>query len=54
MFAVLSQGVPNLFMIETIDSSKLASAINASWQKQEKPYRLKVMVQVNTSLEQSK
>lgn len=47
-------GVPNLFMIETVDSAKLASALNSSWEKQRKPNPLNVMVQVNTSEEQSK
>ncbi|XP_060712545.1 pyridoxal phosphate homeostasis protein [Hemiscyllium ocellatum] len=47
-------GVPNLFMIETIDSSKLADKVNQSWQKKQAAPRLKVMVQVNTSEEDSK
>eukprot|EP00061_Rhincodon_typus_P010637 g35091.t1 len=42
---------PNLFMIETIDSIKLADKVNQSWQKKQAPQRLKVMVQVNTSEE---
>ncbi|XP_078421518.1 pyridoxal phosphate homeostasis protein isoform X1 [Cetorhinus maximus] len=47
-------GTPNLFMIETIDSIKLADKVNLSWQKKQAPQRLKVMVQVNTSEENSK
>ncbi|XP_059497112.1 pyridoxal phosphate homeostasis protein [Stegostoma tigrinum] len=47
-------GAPNLFMIETIDSIKLADKVNQSWQKKQAPQRLKVMVQVNTSEEDSK
>ena len=47
-------GVPNLFMIETVDSAKLASTLNSSWGKQNKPSPLNVMVQVNTSKEESK
>ncbi|XP_078358533.1 pyridoxal phosphate homeostasis protein-like isoform X2 [Oculina patagonica] len=47
-------GVPNLFMIETVDSAKLASTLNSSWSKQNKPQPLNVMVQVNTSKEESK
>uniref|UniRef100_A0A8C0JMQ8 Pyridoxal phosphate homeostasis protein n=1 Tax=Canis lupus dingo TaxID=286419 RepID=A0A8C0JMQ8_CANLU len=46
--------VPNLFMLETVDSVKLADKVNSSWQKKGSPERLKVMVQVNTSGEQSK
>ncbi len=46
--------VPNLHMVQTIDTAKLATALSNSWQKQNKPYRLKVMVQVNTSGEESK
>jgi len=47
-------GVPNLFMVETVDSVKLASTLNSSWGKQNKPNPLNVMVQVNTSEEESK
>jgi uncharacterized pyridoxal phosphate-containing UPF0001 family protein len=46
--------VPNLHMVQTIDTAKLALALSNSWEKQNKPYRLKVMVQVNTSGEESK
>ena len=46
-------GVPNLFMIETVDSAKLASTLNSSWGKQNKIKPLNVMVQVNTSKEES-
>uniref|UniRef100_A0A8C6JK54 Pyridoxal phosphate homeostasis protein n=1 Tax=Melopsittacus undulatus TaxID=13146 RepID=A0A8C6JK54_MELUD len=46
--------VPNLFMLETVDSVKLADRVNSSWQKKGSPQRLKVMVQVNTSGEDSK
>ncbi|KAI9561729.1 hypothetical protein GHT06_012690 [Daphnia sinensis] len=46
--------VPNLYMIETVDSLKLASALNTSWTKLEKTEKLKIMVQVNTSGEENK
>lgn len=46
--------VPNLFMLETLDSVKLADKVNSSWQKKGSPERLKVMVQINTSGEESK
>ncbi|KAM4675005.1 pyridoxal phosphate homeostasis protein [Discoglossus pictus] len=46
--------VPNLHMLETIDSVKLADKVNGSWQKKGSSERLKVMVQVNTSSEDSK
>ncbi|XP_017889748.1 pyridoxal phosphate homeostasis protein [Ceratina calcarata] len=50
--------VPNLFMIETVDSEKLASALNNSWPKFRKQsdlnLKLNVMVQVNTSKEEEK
>ncbi|KAJ7305127.1 hypothetical protein JRQ81_010997 [Phrynocephalus forsythii] len=41
--------VPNLFMLETVDSAKLADKVNATWQKKGSSERLKIMVQVNTS-----
>ncbi|CAF90890.1 unnamed protein product, partial [Tetraodon nigroviridis] len=49
-------GVPNLHLVETVDSVKLADKVNSSWQRIRgaSPQRLKVMVQVNTSGEQSK
>lgn len=46
-------GVPNLFMIETVDSAKLATTLNSSWEKQNRVKPLNVMVQVNTSKEES-
>ena len=49
----LNSGVPNLFMVETVDSVKLATTLNSSWSKQNKPNPLNVMVQVNTSQEES-
>ncbi|KAG8574832.1 hypothetical protein GDO81_009354 [Engystomops pustulosus] len=45
--------VPNLYILETIDSVKLADKVNASWQKKGSAEKLKVMVQVNTSSEES-
>ncbi|KAG9354435.1 hypothetical protein JZ751_001144 [Albula glossodonta] len=49
-------GVPNLFMVETIDSVKLADKVNSSWQRLRaaNTQRLKIMVQINTSGEDSK
>ena len=41
-------------MVETVDSTKLADALDASWGKANKTNKLKVMVQVNTSGEESK
>ncbi|XP_068827221.1 pyridoxal phosphate homeostasis protein isoform X4 [Capricornis sumatraensis] len=46
--------VPNLSMLETVDSVKLADRVNSAWQKKGSPERLKVMVQINTSGEESK
>ena len=46
--------VTNLFMVETIDSAKLADALNTSCSKANRTNKLKVMVQVNTSGEESK
>ena len=41
-------------MVETVDSAKLASALSSSWGKQNKQNPLNIMVQVNTSEEDSK
>ena len=50
----LVSNVPHLWMIETIDSNKIATNLNTSWSKLDKPHKLKVLVQVNTSREESK
>uniref|UniRef100_A0A4W5Q474 Pyridoxal phosphate homeostasis protein n=1 Tax=Hucho hucho TaxID=62062 RepID=A0A4W5Q474_9TELE len=49
-------GVPNLFMVETVDSAKLADKVNSSWQRLRaaSTQTLKIMVQINTSGEESK
>lgn len=41
-------------MLETVDSVKLADKVNSSWQKKGPTEPLKVMVQINTSGEDSK
>lgn len=43
--------IPGLYLIETIDSEKLAKVINDGWKRLNKTSKLKVMVQVNTSNE---
>ncbi|XP_024941710.1 pyridoxal phosphate homeostasis protein isoform X2 [Cephus cinctus] len=49
-------GIPNLYMIESVDSEKLATSLNNAWPKfrMSEDSRLKVMVQVNTSQEEEK
>ncbi|CAG9794830.1 unnamed protein product [Diatraea saccharalis] len=48
-------GSPGLFMVETVDSEKLADNLNKHWLKFRKDEeRLKIMVQVNTSAEEAK
>jgi len=46
--------VTNLYMVETIDSAKLADAVNTSWSKANPTDKLKIMIQVNTSGEENK
>ncbi|KAK0165166.1 hypothetical protein PV328_003710 [Microctonus aethiopoides] len=48
--------VPNLYMVETVDTEKLASTVDSAWQKYKKQddSQLKIMVQVNTSGEKEK
>ncbi|XP_038219468.1 pyridoxal phosphate homeostasis protein [Zerene cesonia] len=46
---------PNLYIVETVDSAKLADNLNKQWEKFRKTDdKLKVMVQVNTSAEEAK
>lgn len=46
--------IPHLYCIETVHSSKLATAIDNTVEKAGKEEKLKVFVQVNTSDEESK
>lgn len=46
--------VPNLYMMECVDSEHLATRLDASVKKLELPHPLRVMIQVNTSGEDSK
>lgn len=48
--------LPGLHMLQTIDSEKLAEAVNSSWEKNRSGNdgRLKILIQVNTSNEQEK
>lgn len=45
--------VPNLDVVETLDSEKLASLVDKSWAASDKKDRLKVFIQINTSGEDS-
>lgn len=46
--------VPGIFVVETVDSQKLASLLDGAWSKLERPNKekLKIMVQINTSNEE--
>ena len=46
--------VPNLFLLETIDSTKLATKLNNALQSLPQPRNLRVFVQVDTSGETTK
>jgi len=46
--------VPNLYAVETVDSTKIADALNRAVENAEWKRRLNVYVQVNTSAEESK
>uniref|UniRef100_A0A2R5LIY6 Pyridoxal phosphate homeostasis protein n=1 Tax=Ornithodoros turicata TaxID=34597 RepID=A0A2R5LIY6_9ACAR len=46
--------VPNLYVVETLDSEKLAAALNRGWSQRNNPTPLNVMIQVNTSGEVQK
>ncbi|KAJ8944220.1 hypothetical protein NQ318_014582 [Aromia moschata] len=47
--------IPNLYIVETVDSKKLATNLNKNWPKFGPPdSKLKVMIQVNTSGEEEK
>ncbi|XP_021936728.1 pyridoxal phosphate homeostasis protein isoform X2 [Zootermopsis nevadensis] len=47
--------VPGLYLVETVDTDKLATALDVAWTKQKgQGARLKVMAQINTSGEDEK
>ena len=43
--------IPRMYCIETVDTEKLATALDTNWGKQARNEKLRVMVQVNTSQE---
>ena len=46
------KGLPNIFLVETVDSTKLADLLNTHYGNlvaADKPPRLNIMIQVNTS-----
>lgn len=45
---------PNLYMVETVDSNKIAETLNKQWETRNKSGKLKVMIQINTSMEESR
>lgn len=50
----LLEGVPNLSMLETVDTTKLADRLNRLCGELDRKDKLKILVQVNTSGEESK
>lgn len=52
--AMLLKNVPNLACLETIDSEKLARAVNKVWLQEARGRKLPVFVQVNSSGEETK
>lgn len=45
--------IPGLYLVETVDSDKLATALDTAWVKQKgQSTKLKVMAQINTSGEE--
>ncbi|XP_037956817.1 pyridoxal phosphate homeostasis protein [Teleopsis dalmanni] len=48
--------LPNLHMIQTIDDEKIATGVNAAWEKLDIPNKqpLRVLIQINTSGEEAK
>ncbi|KAI8645827.1 hypothetical protein BD408DRAFT_474264 [Parasitella parasitica] len=47
-------GIPNLFIVETVDSIKLANKLNKACSDAKRENKLKIYVQVNTSGEEAK
>jgi pyridoxal phosphate enzyme (YggS family) len=49
----LVEDVPNLWCVESVSSEKVASQLDKRWGK-DRPYKLNVFIQINTSEEESK
>ncbi|XP_042912320.1 pyridoxal phosphate homeostasis protein [Parasteatoda tepidariorum] len=47
-------GIPNLYMVQTVDSTRLADALEQKWAATGKEEPLNIMIQVNTSGEEGK
>jgi len=48
----VTTGISELWMIESVDSIKLASRLNKQWELEDRDEKLNVMLQVNTSQEE--
>ena len=46
-----STGISGLWMVESVDSIKLASQLNKLWELEDREEKLNVMLQINTSHE---
>ena len=44
--------VSGLWMIESVDSIKLASQLNKQWELEDREEKLNIMLQINTSAEE--
>lgn len=49
-----SLAIPNLFVVETVDSESKATALNKACANANRPERLRIFLQVNTSGEECK
>ncbi|XP_055350599.1 pyridoxal phosphate homeostasis protein-like [Paramacrobiotus metropolitanus] len=47
-------GAPSLTVVDTVDSVKLADALNSGWEKRQLDRKLDVMLEINTSKEPNK
>lgn len=45
-------GIGGLWMIESVDSIKLASQLNKQWELEDRDEKLNIMLQINTSHEE--
>lgn len=50
--STLITGISGLWMIESVDSIKLASRLNKQWELEDRDEKLNIMLQVNTSHEE--
>ena len=52
LMIIIYTGINGLWMVESVDSIKLASRLNKQWELEDREEKLNIMLQINTSQEE--